>query len=139
MPHSLGNLLLSQKTHMGPNSHLKQGLLFLFLASEFSSLRKGCRHTVGKTTIHVNNISKQHKNKTNKQTKPQQMYVQEQHHLPNDISKPDLESHYLYCVVVTDAVLQAKLRHMALAFLIYFLFLWECFYFLSSIRAMIVY
>jgi hypothetical protein len=46
------------------------------------------------------------------------MYVQEQHHLPNDISKPDLESHYLYCVVVTDAVVQAKLRHMALAFLI---------------------
>jgi hypothetical protein len=55
MPHRLGNLLLSQKTHMGPNSHVKQGLLFLLLASEFTTLRKGCRHTVGKTNIHVNN------------------------------------------------------------------------------------
>jgi hypothetical protein len=65
MPHRLGNLLLSQKTHMGPNSHVKQGLLFLLLASEFTTLRKCCRHTVGKTNIHINNnISKQHKNKT---------------------------------------------------------------------------
>jgi hypothetical protein len=67
------------------------------------------------------------------------MCVQEQHHLPNDISKPDLESHYLYCVIVTDAVVQTKLRHIALAFLIYFLFFGECFYFLSSIGAMTVY
>jgi hypothetical protein len=65
MPHRLGNLLLSQKTHMGPNSHVKQGFLFLLLASEFTTLRKGCRHTVGKTNVHINNsISKQHKNKT---------------------------------------------------------------------------
>ena len=55
MPHRLGNLLLSQKTHMGPNSHVKQGLLFLLLASEFTTLRKCCRHTVGKTNIHINN------------------------------------------------------------------------------------
>ena len=66
MPHRLGNLLLSQKTHMGPNSHVKQGLLFLLLASEFTTLRKCCRHTVGKTNIHINNnISKQHKKQSN--------------------------------------------------------------------------
>ena len=38
---------------------------------------------------------------------------------------------WVCCVVVTDAVLQAKLRHMALAFLIYFIFLCEYFYFLG--------
>ena len=69
MPHRLGNLLLSQKTHMGPNSHVKQGLLFLLLASEFTTLRKCCRHTVGKTNIHINNnISKQHKKQSNQKT-----------------------------------------------------------------------
>jgi hypothetical protein len=78
------------------------------------------------------------KQTNNEKSTTQQMYIQE-HHLPNDISKHDLESHYLYCVVVTDAVLQATLRHMALAVLIYLLFLWKCFYFLSSIRAMTVY
>lgn len=42
-------------------------------------------------------------------------------------------------MVVTDAVLQAKLRHMALAFLIYFIFLCEYFYFLGRFRVMKVY
>ena len=55
------------------------------------------------------------------------------------ISQPDLEGYYICCVVITDAVLQAKLRHMALAFLIYFISFCECFYFLSSCRAMTVY
>lgn len=55
MTHRLENLLFSQKTHMVPNNHLKQGLFFLLLDSEFSTLRKGWRHTVGKTTTHKHN------------------------------------------------------------------------------------
>jgi hypothetical protein len=38
-----------------------------------------------------------------------------------------MEGHYICWVVIIDAVLQVKLRHMALAFLIYFIFFSECF------------
>lgn len=47
----------------------------------------------------------------------------------------DLEGHYLLCVVITDTVLQEKLRHLALGFLISFSLLCECLYFLRSCRA----
>ena len=50
-----------------------------------------------------------------------------------------MEGHYICCVVVTDAELKAKVRHMALAFLIYFIFLCEYFYFLGNFRVMTVY
>jgi hypothetical protein len=66
------------------------------------------------------------------------MYVHGQQQLSSAISEPDLAGH-ISSVVVTNAVFQAKLRHMALAFLNYFIFLCECFYFLSSSRAMTVY
>jgi hypothetical protein len=68
-----------------------------------------------------------------------QIYGQGQPHLSKAISQHDLEGHYICCVVVTDAVLQAKLRQMGLALLIYFIFLCECFYFLGSFREMPAY
>ena len=64
---------------------------------------------------------------------------QGQQHLSKAISQHDLEGYYICCVVITDAVLQAKLRHVTLAFLIYFIYFCDCFYFLSSCRAMTVY
>ena len=52
---------------------------------------------------------------------------QGQQHLSKAISQHDLEGYYICCVVITDAVLQAKLRT------------WKYFYFLSSYRAKTVY
>ena len=116
---------------MVPNNHLQEWLWFL-LSSEGNVSREEPHtvlHSVGKTPIHINV-----KHKSNQQQQKHSKFMVKD----NSIYQKLFPSR-TWKVIISAVWLSLMLNWKQKAFLIYFIFLCEYFYFLGSFRVMTVY